>query len=65
MKKIRIRIGRDGKATISVEGVQGPSCLDLTKAFEQAIGEVQERRLCKEYHEEVSEQATEQSKETI
>jgi len=65
MKKIRIRIGKDGKTMLSVEGVQGSACVDLTKAFEEAIGDVQERRLCKEYHEEASEQTSEQTSETI
>jgi hypothetical protein len=65
MKKIRILIGKDGKATVSVEGVQGPGCLDLTKIIEQALGEVQERKLCDAYHEEVNESVTEQTKETL
>ena len=65
MKKIRIRIGKDGKATVSPEGVQGPACLDLTKTFEQALGEVEERQLRQEYHEEVTEQTNEETSETL
>lgn len=65
MKKIRIHIGKDGQATVSVEGVPGPACLDLTKAFEQALGRVQDRRLCQEYHEQPSETTTEQTTETL
>jgi hypothetical protein len=65
MQKIRILIGKDGKATVSVDGVQGPGCLELTKVIEQALGEVQERKLCDAYHEEVSEQATEQVNQSI
>ena len=65
MKKMRIRIGRDGKATVRVEGVVGPGCLDLTKAVEEAIGEVEERELTDAYHEEVSEDITENLEETI
>jgi hypothetical protein len=65
MKKVRIRISTDGKATVSVEGVQGPACVELTKAFEEAIGEVQERQFCKEYQEEITEQTSEQTAETI
>ncbi len=65
MKKIRIRIGRDGKTAMQVEGVAGPGCLELTKAFEQAIGEVEERTLCDAYHQEVSEEVSEDLEETI
>lgn len=65
MKKIRILIGKDGKATVSVEGVQGKACLDLSRVVEEALGEVIVRQLCDDCHEEVSEQTTEQSRETI
>ena len=65
MKKIRILIGKDGKATVSVEGVQGKACLELSKIIEDAIGDVQERKLCDAYHEEVTEQTSEQTSETI
>jgi hypothetical protein len=64
MKKIRIHIGKDGKATVSVEGVVGPGCVELTQAFEQALGIVEERKLGDAYYEEVSEQTTVQTTET-
>lgn len=65
MKKMRIRIGKDGKATVKVEGVSGPGCVELTKAFEEAIGEVEERELTDAYHEEVQEDVSEDIEETL
>ena len=53
MKKMHIRIGRDGKTEIRVEGGQGDDCLAFTRAIEQAIGAVEQRELCPEYHDEV------------
>ena len=52
MKKMRIHIGRDGKTQIRVEGGQGDDCLSFTRAMEQALGSVERRELCPEYHEE-------------
>jgi hypothetical protein len=65
MKKMRIRIGKDGKSTLQVEGVAGPGCLELTKAFEEALGEVEERQLTEAYHQEVSESVDENLEETL
>lgn len=65
MKKIRIIIGRDGKTTMRVEGVAGPGCLELTEAFEKAVGEVEERTLCDAYNQEVNEEISEDLEETI
>lgn len=38
MKTVTISISAEGETTIAVKGVTGPSCLDLTRAIEQAIG---------------------------
>ncbi len=65
MKKIRVRIGKDGQCTVQVEGAVGPGCVEWTKAFEQALGEVQERKLCAEYHEEPPINVTDQTMEMI
>jgi hypothetical protein len=43
MKKMRIRIGLDGKTTIRVEGAVGEECLSFTKAVEKALGAVERR----------------------
>ena len=45
MKKMRIRIGVDGKMTVKVEGAVGEECLDFTRAFENAVGRVEERMM--------------------
>jgi len=43
MKKMKIRIGLDGKTTVLVEGAAGGECLEFTRAFEQALGAVENR----------------------
>ena len=45
--------------------MSGPGCLELTKAFEEAIGEVEERDLTDAYYEEVSEEISEDVEETL
>jgi len=65
MKKMRIRIGKDGRATVKVEGVVGPGCLEFTKAIEEAIGEVEERELTDAYHQEAIEGVSENVEETL
>jgi hypothetical protein len=67
MKKMKIRIGRDGKVSISVEGGQGPDCVEFTKAVEQAAGVVEKRTFTEDYHRDVvavgiSEDVTESEK---
>lgn len=55
MKKMRIRIGRDGKTTVAVEGVAGPSCLEFTKLVEQAVGAVEKRVHTEDFNQEEQE----------
>ncbi len=50
MKKMRIRIKRDGKTEIHVEGATGDACLSFTQALESALGEVEDRELTPDYH---------------
>jgi hypothetical protein len=52
MKKMRIRIGRDGQTQIRVEGGQGDNCLSFTRAVEQALGAVEQREPLPERREE-------------
>jgi hypothetical protein len=54
MKKMRITIKTDGTTTMKVEGAEGETCLDFTRAFETALGKVEKRVM----HEE-SETASE------
>ena len=49
MKKMRIRIGKDGKTTIKVEGGRGSDCELFTKAMENALGHVEAREYLPEY----------------
>ena len=43
IKKVRIRIGLDGRTQFKVEGGQGADCVDFTRALEQAVGSVEKR----------------------
>lgn len=65
MKKMRIRIGKDGKTTVSVEGACGPECLEFTKAFEEAVGLVEKRDLTEDYEKGVCEKVEEKIKENL
>ena len=38
MAKIIVRVKDDGSIEVAVEGVAGPSCSDLTRAVEKALG---------------------------
>ncbi len=50
IKKMRIRIGRDGRTRIAVEGGEGDNCLAFTRAVENAVGAVEQRELTADYH---------------
>jgi hypothetical protein len=55
-RKITIRIGRDGKVTLHVEGQPGDQCLLLTQALEQALGgQVESREYTGDYFSQGSE----------
>ena len=41
MEEITIRIGKDGKINLSVLGVKGESCRNLTKSLEKAMGSIE------------------------
>ena len=43
-RTLRFRIRQDGRVEETVEGVQGESCLELTKRLEMALGEVEQRK---------------------
>ena len=50
IKKVRIRIGLDGRTQFKVEGGQGADCIDFTRALEQAVGNVENRELAALLH---------------
>ncbi len=62
MKRMRIRIGNDGKVKLDVEGAIGPECRDFTKLFEEALGDVVAREL-KPEHDRVDPVVREQTHE--
>lgn len=50
--RITATINADGSSVeIEVKGVKGAKCLALTKAMEESVGEVTDRRLTQEYHQ--------------
>lgn len=63
IKKVRIRIGLDGRTQFKVEGGQGADCIDFTRALEQAVGNVEKRELTADYHEAAAEQVRDELKE--
>ena len=46
---MRVRITKDGRTEIRVEGGQGEDCINFTKSLEQAIGKVQQREFTEDY----------------
>ena len=38
IEEVEITIGKDGKVEISVHGVKGLACLDITRELENALG---------------------------
>jgi Protein of unknown function (DUF2997) len=48
---IRVTITPDGRATVAVEGVRGPSCEALTEDLERALGVTSEKRRTSEYYQ--------------
>jgi len=62
IKKVRIRIGLDGRTQFKVEGGQGADCIDFTRALEQAVGNVEKRELTADYHEAATEQVRDELK---
>jgi hypothetical protein len=51
--EIEVTINKDGQVEVSVRGVKGQACLDLTKALEEALGgEVILREMTSEFQQE-------------
>lgn len=51
MERIRIVIPRDGDPTITVDGVKGTGCKDLTKQLEAALGSTTSDQETPEFYE--------------
>ena len=56
-QELEIIIDADGKVNIKVNGVKGPTCEDLTKNLEEAIGEVEKRDYTSDYYENETEKS--------
>lgn len=50
MEELEVTISAEGKVNIIVKGVKGKSCVDITKALEDALGEVENRTFTSEYY---------------
>jgi hypothetical protein len=51
--QIRVVVERDGKVTLSTEGVNGPRCLNLTEFLERGLGEVVKRQRTRDFYKEI------------
>jgi hypothetical protein len=61
LQEVEVFIEPDGRVRVEVRGVKGPSCLDVTRALETALGgKVEDRQLTPEAHEAAQEQAQQQ-----
>ena len=50
-REMEIEIGRDGKVSIKVKGVQVTECLEFSQFLEEALGETVEQELTSEYYQ--------------
>ncbi len=50
-REMEIEIGRDGKVSIKVNGVQGVECLEFSQFLEEALGETLEQERTSEYYQ--------------
>jgi len=56
MQQVTITI-EAGTPTVSVKGVKGKSCKDITKALEAALGETKESKPTGEFYEQAKQTA--------
>jgi hypothetical protein len=52
LAEIQIIVSPDGSVSVEALGVVGASCLDLTKAIEDALGEVESRECKVSFYEQ-------------
>jgi hypothetical protein len=50
-REMEIEIGRDGKVSIKVNGVQGTECLEFSQFLEEALGETVEQERTSDYYQ--------------
>ena len=56
--EITVTIDQDGQATVTVSGINGPSCEAATEALEHALGAVRSRERTPEYYQACQQQAS-------
>ena len=52
MQELEIIIGHDGIVNVTVKGVNGTRCLEITKGLEEAVGKLNERKFTAAYYEQ-------------
>ena len=52
VRRVIIRITRDGEVKIEAKGYTGESCISATEPFERAFGDVNKRELKESYYEQ-------------
>lgn len=50
-QEIEVTISPDGSVSLRPKGAKGADCVELTRALEEAVGEVERRELTAEYYE--------------
>ena len=55
MPELEVVVSPDGTVTVEVKGAAGPGCLDISRALEEALGEVESRSCKVDYNEQVAE----------
>ncbi|HZU97570.1 MAG TPA: DUF2997 domain-containing protein [Planctomycetota bacterium] len=58
-QELEFSIDDDGKISIKVVGAEGSECLELTKAIEEALGVVTDRKKTSDFYVEKKEQKIE------
>lgn len=51
MVKISVKVLPDGSVKLEVKGIKGEKCLNFTKDFEEAIGDVVQRYYTSEFYQ--------------
>ena len=52
MEKIIVEISKEGVTTVSVVGVKGKRCIEMTADLERELGEISETSTTSEYYEQ-------------
>lgn len=56
--KVVVKVAADGKVTVSVQGLAGASCTDVTRAVEAALGEKTDEKRTPEFFQRADNAAT-------